>query len=208
VEKSLKTLIDQLRFRAVGILKRLVDIVDKMVAVQKLKKCSQATLRGNSLLQLEATFSSFWTVLSASQRVAQSGTRVNTGMQESKFVLSEDCEFPYFIHNVKLLFMNFVDEVAQDCHNKCQDEFFCTQIIYWDMAKCVPACPNPSTSSLVNILWRISFSQHNFPKNISSDIYEQKDEVVELSRILFKEIRERVATNVLLKFHNFFFVPM
>jgi hypothetical protein len=44
-------------------------------------------------------------------------------------------DFPYFIHSVKVLFMNFVDEVAQDCFDKCQDEFFCTQIIYWDMVK-------------------------------------------------------------------------
>jgi hypothetical protein len=38
VEKTLKPLIQQLKNRAVYILKRLVDIVDKMVAVQKMKK--------------------------------------------------------------------------------------------------------------------------------------------------------------------------
>jgi hypothetical protein len=42
VEKTLKPLIQQLKNRAVYILKRLVDIVDKMVAVQKLKKSVNA----------------------------------------------------------------------------------------------------------------------------------------------------------------------
>jgi hypothetical protein len=32
--------------------------------------------------------------------------------------------------------------------------------------------------------------------------------VTALARILYKEIKDRVSTNVLLKFHNFFFVPM
>lgn len=54
-----------------------------------------------------------------------------------------------------------------------------------------------------------SFSEHKFPgKSNSLDLYEQKEEVIALARILYKEIRTRVATNVLLKFHNFFFVPM
>lgn len=54
-----------------------------------------------------------------------------------------------------------------------------------------------------------SFSEHKFPeKSNSLDLYEQKEEVIALARILYKEIRTRIATNVLLKFHNFFFVPM
>lgn len=63
--------------------------------------------------------------------------RHSTGHAD-KVVMNENSgDFPYFIHSVKVLFMNFVDEVAQDCFEKCQDEFFCTQIIYWDMVQYV-----------------------------------------------------------------------
>ncbi len=54
-----------------------------------------------------------------------------------------------------------------------------------------------------------SFSEHTFPeKSNSLNLYQQKEEVTALARILYKEIKDRVSTNVLLKFHNFFFVPM
>jgi hypothetical protein len=54
-----------------------------------------------------------------------------------------------------------------------------------------------------------SFSEHAFPeKSNSLNLYQQKEEVTALARILYKEIKERVSTNVLLKFHNYFFVPM
>lgn len=43
VEKTLKPLIEQLKVRAVYIMKRLVDIVDKMVASTKMKKSAQGT---------------------------------------------------------------------------------------------------------------------------------------------------------------------
>ncbi|KAL6056546.1 Dynamin like protein [Balamuthia mandrillaris] len=97
-------------------------------------------------------------------------------------------EYPYFIQTVKEHFFKFVDEVVADCVDKCKDEFYCTRIIYWDM---------------------MNFNGHKFPeKHYEMDIMEKKDEVVALSRVLFKDIRARIVQNVLLKFHNFFFMPI
>jgi hypothetical protein len=134
-------------------------------------------------------------------------------------------DFPYFTYSIKELYFwciinniqftvlefvdcvhRFVEETAAISLEKCMDEFYCTQIIYWDMLKYavlfVPLGKTPLTS-------RDSFSEHKFPdKSYMLDLDGQKEEVISLARALFRDIRNRITDNVLLKCHNFFFMPM
>jgi hypothetical protein len=96
--------------------------------------------------------------------------------------------FPYFIYHVKDLYNEFVDQTSELVRNKCNDEFYCTAAIYWDISEMT------------------DLSAH-IPKDIS-DMKQVKDSVVNLSSKIFDDLKSRIAKNVMLKFYNFFLIPM
>ncbi len=63
--------------------------------------------------------------------------------------------FPYLVHRLRALYFNYIEEVAQQCHTKCLDEFYTTRIIYWDFLTYVLYSLNsPEESGLVKWSWR------------------------------------------------------
>jgi hypothetical protein len=95
--------------------------------------------------------------------------------------------YPYFTYHVKDLYYKFVDMSSKLCKEKCMDEFYSTRTIYWDL-----------TSEYVD---------RNLPLE-RTDQEDTKTAVVNLSTDIFNELRDRITKNVLLKFYNFFLVPV
>jgi hypothetical protein len=90
--------------------------------------------------------------------------------------------YPYFLHFVKDAYNKYVDAVAVQCRARCMDEFYSTRTIFWDLSENSGA--------------------------IRSESEGAGDMVVELTKKQFNRIKERVTRNVLLKFYNFFLVPL
>jgi len=67
------------------------------------------------------------------------------------------------------------------------DEFYSTRTIYWDLTS--------------------EYADRSMPLE-RNDLEDTKAAVVHLSTELFNELRDRITKNVLLKFYNFFLVPM
>eukprot|EP01111_Echinosteliopsis_oligospora_P010549 TRINITY_DN3309_c0_g1_i2.p1 TRINITY_DN3309_c0_g1~~TRINITY_DN3309_c0_g1_i2.p1 ORF type:complete len:709 (-),score=188.36 TRINITY_DN3309_c0_g1_i2:77-2203(-) len=111
LQAALLPLVDQLFRRAVYILKRLVDIVDKMIENK----------RKNALRRAGST------------SVSSPSTR-NNAMNRSKDPTSINIEdYPYFTHSVKEMYFKFVDQTANTCKKKCLDEFYCTRLLFWEL---------------------------------------------------------------------------
>jgi len=106
-----------------------------------------------------------------------------SSMRDSKGDTLE--QSPYFTHHVKDLYFKFVDQTAKHVKEKCMDEFLSTRTIYWDLTE------HPDKTMPVT-------------KNQE----DTKAAVVDLSKQLFASLRSRIMKNVLLKFYNFFLVPM
>lgn len=96
--------------------------------------------------------------------------------------------YPYFTNQVKDLFYKFIDAQAKNCRERCMDEFYSSKTIFWELTE---------------------FSDRKLPTDRSDkNAEEAKSAVSKLAADLFKSIRERITKNVLLKFYNFFLVPM
>ncbi|EFA84098.1 dynamin like protein [Heterostelium album PN500] len=95
-------------------------------------------------------------------------------------------QYPYFTHHVKDLFYKFIEHSAKVCKEKCMDEFYSTRTIYWELTE------HPDQS--------LPF--------LRTDHQDTKSTVELLTTQLFDTIRKRITKNVLLKFYNFFLVPM
>jgi len=94
--------------------------------------------------------------------------------------------FPYFTHHVKDLFYKFVDNAAANTKEKCLDEFYSTRTIYWHLSE---------------------YGDRKFPTERGAADEAQKA-VVDLATDVFAEMRNRIIGNVMLKFYNFFLVPL
>jgi len=89
-------------------MKRLVDIIDKMMT----------------------------TAASIQQQKNNKGTKAAGPEGELEGVQAGIYEnYPYFAHKIRDLYYKFIDETAVQATEKCMDEFYCTQIIYWDVVK-------------------------------------------------------------------------
>lgn len=96
--------------------------------------------------------------------------------------------YPYFTNQVKDLFYKFIDNAAKNCRERCLDEFYSSKTIFWELTE---------------------FSDRKLPTDRTDKSPEEaKQAVSKLAADLFKSIRERITKNVLLKFYNFFLVPM
>ena len=87
--------------------------------------------------------------------------------------------YPYFLHFVKDQYFKFIEETAQRCKETCIDEFYSTRTVHWDLTE------NEHFSAL-----------------------ERNEQVPDLAKTLFKKIKNRITRNVLLKFYNYFLVPL
>ena len=47
----------------------------------------------------------------------------------------EMSKFPFFMQRVKDYYYKYVEKTAESCKKRCMDEFYSTQIIYWDLVK-------------------------------------------------------------------------
>jgi len=109
-------------------------------------------------------------------------------LEDMGFSSTDDVDrYPYFTYHVKDLYFKFVDNAAKVCKEKCLDEFYSTKTIYWDLTS--------------------EYSDRQLPLE-RNDLEDTKTAVVHLSTELFSELRDRITRNVLLKFYNFFLVPM
>jgi len=156
----LGTLIDQLCKRAVYIMKRLSNVVGKIME----------TRRKNS----------------AQQQVGSGIANLSTDLLEAS---DDDFErFPYFTFHVRDLYNEFVDQTAELVRDKCMDEFYCTAAIYWDLGE-------------------MQDLNKHLPNDLS-DTKQIKECVVKLSSKIFDDLKSRISKNVMLKFYNFFLLPM
>jgi len=109
-------------------------------------------------------------------------------LEDMGFSSTDDVDrYPYFTYHVKDLYFKFVDNAAKICKEKCLDEFYSTKTIYWDLTS--------------------EYSDRQLPLE-RNDLEDTKTAVVHLATELFSELRDRITRNVLLKFYNFFLVPM
>jgi hypothetical protein len=96
--------------------------------------------------------------------------------------------YPYFTSHIKDLYHKFIDNAAKHCKEKCLDEFYSSKTIFWELTE---------------------FSDRKLlTDRADKSADETKNAVSSLAGQLFKNIRERITKNVMLKFYNFFLVPM
>lgn len=96
--------------------------------------------------------------------------------------------YPYFTNFVKNLFYKFIDEKAAYCKERCMDEFYSSKTIFWELTE---------------------FSDRKLSLTIpDKNADEAKAAVSKLATDLFHSIRDRITKNVMLKFYNFFLVPI
>jgi hypothetical protein len=96
--------------------------------------------------------------------------------------------YPYFTSHVKDLYYKFIDATAKHCKEKCLDEFYSTKTIFWELTE---------------------FTDRKLPTDrADKNPDEIKQSVAKLASDLFKNIRDRITKNVMLKFYNYFLVPM
>ncbi|EGG23135.1 hypothetical protein DFA_05265 [Cavenderia fasciculata] len=132
----LEPLVNQLFVRAVYILRRLVDVVDRMIENKRRLQIRRAT----SSPQFESsplTLQSLRTLpsnLPGSSQVGSGhmGHHHQSSSSSSSTNLINTDDHPYFIHSIREMYFRFIDHVAQQCKSKCFDEFYSTRLIYWD----------------------------------------------------------------------------
>lgn len=157
INRLFSPLLDQLIKRATFIMERLSDIAIKMMLTAYKKNKSRQ---------------SSGQVRSATLRNAQ-----NADLDFSPE------EFPYYTHYVKDLYHDIVNRIAEECREKCLDEFGCTNLIYWEAGSKV--------------------KESKKEKDL-----DPKDLVNKLTEEIFNTIKTRLTRNLLLKCHNYFLVPM
>lgn len=146
-QDSFIPIIEQLQKRAVYVVKRLYDIVDRILISEK-KKSAHST---------------------------------------SKFDLQNVYHYPYLTNYIKELFTKFVDKQSKTCRERCMDEFYSSKTIFWETTE---------------------FTDCKLPSDAEKNPEEMVQAVSKLTNDIFTTIRERITNNVILKFYNFFLVPL
>jgi len=77
-----------------------------------------------------------------------------------------------------------VDKIGRQCNQKCTEELQCTQLLYWELKN----------------------GKFAVPGNGKAD--ETQRLLLSLTSQLYDEMRDTIASNVLLKCHHFFLVDM
>ncbi len=100
--------------------------------------------------------------------------------------------FPFFTYHVKDLYNEFVDQTAERVREKCMDEFYCTQTVYFEF----------------NEMASLSKDFQNMDALDVTDGNALRDAVSKLAKKVFDDLKKRICKNVMLKFYNFFIVPL
>ncbi|EGC39597.1 hypothetical protein DICPUDRAFT_93566 [Dictyostelium purpureum] len=217
IKEALLPLVDQLFKRSTYILRRLVDIVDRMI---ENKKKSSFRRHGNSASLFQDNSSPSSSNLSGYGIQSMNGASDYSApvrpSHESTIVNVED--HPYFIYYVKEMYFKYVDQIAADCKNKCMDEFYTTRLIYWDLQsnKDLKKFTESPSTSLNNsgFSTKSSATTTNTTGSVastSSHALSSKEThtiVTELASKLFQDIRNRISKNIMLKCYNYFLIPM
>jgi len=95
--------------------------------------------------------------------------------------------YKYFTNHVEDLYFRFIEQTAKSCREKAMDEFYSTRTIYWESIS--------------------DFGDRSLPLD-RSGTEETKSSVENMATELFANLKERITKNVLLKFYNFFLVPI
>ncbi|GAM24603.1 hypothetical protein SAMD00019534_077780 [Acytostelium subglobosum LB1] len=95
-------------------------------------------------------------------------------------------QYPYFAHHIKETFDAFVQRAASQCREKCMDEFMSTRAIYWEFTE---------------------YQDQGAAIHMGDNEYT-RSHVEYLTERIFESIRKRLTKNVILRFYNFFLVPM
>jgi hypothetical protein len=170
VHRSFLPLLDQLIKRATAIMVRLTDIAVKMmIQAYKKNKSRQAAAGPGGGARSVGTL------------------RGQNAAQSQEFDISPE-EFPYYTHHVKDLFAEFVGHVADECREKCMDEFYCTKLIYWEVQQLQQQASSGGSGKQQPAL--------------------TSDNVQGLAQEIFDATKLRITRNILLKCHNYFLVPM
>ncbi|KAF2077310.1 hypothetical protein CYY_001376 [Polysphondylium violaceum] len=192
-KEVLLPLVDQLFKREIYILRRLVDIVDRMIENKKKasfrRQASSPMFESSPLtLGLRANGMGERTGSPATSSINGSGGIGNNA--NDSLVNIED--HPYFTHSIKEMYFRFIDQVVQSCKNKCMDEFYTTKLIHWDLQN------NAELKHLVDQTNKTHISSGKDTHQIVST----------LATKLFQEMRTRITKNIMLKCYNFFLIPM
>lgn len=187
VHHTFLPLLDHLIKRATAIMVRLTEIATKMMVQTYKKNKSRQQASGGHQLGGRSV-----------------GTlRGQSSAQQQEFDISPE-EFPYYTHHVKDLFAEFVAHVAEECREKCMDEFYCTKLIYWETNQASSAAHAASGDK--------ENSKENSKSSSASAQQSQQQLNPESVQVLAKEIfnatKLRITRNILLKCHNYFLVPM
>jgi len=98
--------------------------------------------------------------------------------------------YPRFTQQVDSLFTDYIEEISQSCVKKSMDEFFNTQTISWELTE------------FMNNEVQLDLS---VTATTPEEIYKQ---VVNITPAIWKSIRTRITKNIILKFYNFFLLPI
>jgi Dynamin family len=123
----------------------------------------------------------FKRLVSIAQRIMESRQQAKEGGQVSN--VDDITQYTYFTYHVQNLYDEFVDQVAKQAQDKCMDEFYSPRTIYWEITKLEQRTPDSSGG-------------------------DDGSEVIRMAEDIFKDVRDRISSNVVLKFYNFFLVPM
>jgi len=187
-KEVLLPLVDQLFKREIYILRRLVDIVDRMI--ENKKKASYRRQQSSPMFE-----SSPLTVQSLrpgmSDRTASPSTSSINGSSSVNDSIVNIEDHPYFTHSIKEMYFKFIDQVVQSCRSKCMDEFYTTKLIHWDLN-------NGELKHLVDQANKTHISSSKDTHHVVSTLASK----------LFQEMRTRITKNIMLKCYNFFLIPM
>jgi len=195
-------LIDQLCSRAVFIMQRVSSIAEQIM-VYRSKPTSWDPSMPTTLSNTPGTLStdhhqhhqvmpndaSASSSSSSSPPIGSSGlVQSGNGVPTMDSSIENVSQYKYLTFHVKNLYDKFVQDTAAVVKKKCMDEFYSTRTIYWDLTE-------------------LNGKDANIPIGGASPS-DTKDAVTNLAAKLFDDLRERITKNVLLKFYNFFLVPI
>eukprot|EP01112_Ceratiomyxa_fruticulosa_P015981 TRINITY_DN4787_c0_g1_i1.p1 TRINITY_DN4787_c0_g1~~TRINITY_DN4787_c0_g1_i1.p1 ORF type:complete len:740 (-),score=173.13 TRINITY_DN4787_c0_g1_i1:40-2259(-) len=181
---ALMPLVEQLFRRSLYVLKRLVDIVDKMMDNKRkanLRRTAQSG-PGNPMGAMGAG--------------ASSNNLNSASLNGQNQINIED--YPYFTHSVKEMYYRFVDQISTTCKAKCMDEFYCSRLLYWEVTQM-----SDKSGDLRRLL------NANLGNSSGPDNQEAVCKTVhQLANYIFEDVKQRITRNILLKCYNFFLLPM
>ncbi len=108
-------------------------------------------------------------------------------------------DYPQLTWHLRDLFESYIDDLARTCLEKCIDELFCTQLLFWESAA---KSYGKLTASWLNYFRKVKSELLGKMKAKSSS----KQAMDALAFEIFDEQQVRITKNALLKCYDFFLV--